>query len=89
MLVDRRTGEIYYHDAYPDVVKALLGKKFYIEGYIPSQDAFFITRSADNVAEVIASLTPEQLDRYPALKKVDIESIDEDSQDFLILIRLK
>lgn len=90
MLVDRRTGEIYYYDAYPEAVKALFGKKrFYIQNYLPSQDAFYITRSADNVADAIASLTSEQLEQYPALKKVDIESLDEDSQDFLILFRLK
>lgn len=89
LLADRRTGETYGLEAFPDVLRQLIGQHEYITGYDKTTDSFVIGLTADKVKEDIEALLKEDmLEAFPELKTIDTDKINEEDNGYLLMIHI-
>lgn len=84
---DLRTGKSYTNRDLPSPLNVILSEKVIIDGYNPSTDEFYALLSADRMRDLIDEYGIEILDGYPELQKVIDTNLDEDSNDYLLLIK--
>lgn len=82
LLTDRRNGDTYAEAIFPEPLKKLLGERSYFDG--------FDNRTQSLVKIVSGYDLAETLDAYPgSVKLVNCDSINEEDDDFILLVSLK
>lgn len=82
LLADRRTGDTYAEAIFPEALKKLLGTKSYFDGFDNHTQSLIKVISGYDLAE--------SLDTYPgSVKLVNCDSINEEDDDFILLVSLK
>ena len=89
-LADRRTGETYGFEAFPEVLQKLMSRHKYISEYDKTTGSFIISLSADKLKEDLEELKKEgNLKSFPELMLIDTDKINEEDNGFLLMIHLE